>query len=161
MSRNSLSLEVLGTSRWDPRLLHNHFDLFSLFFLFAANHPYRLSNNLRSDILRYVRTFRSNLLARAFLLCPIIPYRSGFAAVLPAWLRASWFALTCRFADPKTPCHKCTCGARPCLFFLSWFRCIADDSKPPDEGFVGVARVSGYALRCESTTAGHPVLHAL
>ncbi len=60
---------------WTPGCYTNYFDFFSLFFSLVCRliHPYRLSNSFLSDIIeRYkFRTFRSNPLARVFLMSPL------------------------------------------------------------------------------------------
>ncbi len=154
-----------GPRQPDPRLLHNHFDFFSSFFSLACRliHPYRLSNNLRSDIIRYgkFRTFRSNLLARVFLYVPIIPYRSLRQAVPPARSVGSDGSVpsVCRPYQRQSKQHKCTRGARPCLFLLSLILPGRRRIKPPTHCLAGVARRCGTAPRApavEFTTAGHP-----
>ncbi len=68
-----------------------------------------------------------------------------------------WFR---RFADQRQSQSKakCTRGARPCLFFVFDFARSPTDAKPPDALPCGrcLQCASRYALRCESTTAGHP-----
>ncbi len=91
-----------GTSRCsDPGLLHNHFDFFSLFFpCCRLIHPYRLVNNLRSDIIGYKFRTSGRTVWRGFSLCPIIPYRSGFAKLSRQLDQASGrFRSRHRFAD--------------------------------------------------------------
>ncbi len=73
----------------DPRLLHNHFDLFSLFFLpclSLLNSSVPLSNNLR---LIYWENIQVEPVGAGFFLCP--HYTTSFvcSGCPPAWLRVS------------------------------------------------------------------------
>ncbi len=116
-------------------------------------------------------TFRSNPLC-GFLYVPIVPYRSGFAKAVPQLDRGPLdgsVPSVCRpYQRQSKSKAKCTRGARPCLSLSLILPGRRQDAKPPDALPCGrcpqEVTVAFYALRCESTTAGHPrcgVLHAL
>ncbi len=104
-SRNLLVAVGLnqGTSVLDPRLLHNHFDFFSLFFSLVCRliHPYRLSDDTSVWYNWDISLEHSGRTRwRGFSLCPHYTVSFGFCqAVPPAWPRASWtvpFRSVCR-----------------------------------------------------------------